>query len=199
METEGTAYSMADLGMEVVVTIRADGTASMAINGEQDDGFCSMQDGQLVVDTMTGTLQDGQLLLSEVGYLMTLSREKPALPAETVAPETGTTEPAILTEQKYVMTDADMNGYNMTAAQLGNYEYSILLHEDGKVTFVMAGADIPGLTWAYGKIPTEAGEVDGVIIDYYTQALNLVPTETGFDMDYFGSMLMHFAPEEPAQ
>ena len=101
--------------------------------------------------------------------------------------------------KKYVMTDADVNGYNMTAAQMGNFEYSILLQEDGAVTFVMAGSDIPGLTWAYGRILTEAGEVDGIVIDYYTQALNLVPTEKGFDMDYFGSMLMHFAPEASAQ
>ena len=41
--------------------------------------------------------------------------------------------------------------------------------------------------------------VDGIIIDYYTQALNLAPTEKSFDMDYFGSMLMHFAPEDSAQ
>ena len=101
--------------------------------------------------------------------------------------------------KKYVMTDADVNGYNMTAAQMGNLEYSILLQEDGTVTFVMADSDIPGLTWAYGRIPTEAGEAEGIVIDYYTQALNLVPTEKGFDMDYFGSMLMHFAPEDSAQ
>ena len=105
----------------------------------------------------------------------------------------------VMIGKKYVMTDADVNGYNMTAAQMGDFEYSILLQEDGAVTFVMAGSDIPGLTWAYGRIPTEAGEVDGVVIDYYTQALNLVPTEKGFDMDYFGSMLMHFAPEDSAQ
>ena len=92
-----------------------------------------------------------------------------------------------------------LNGCNMTAAQMGNLEYSIVLQEDGTVTFVMAGSDIPGLTWAYGRIPTEAGEADGIVIDYYTQALNLVPTEKGFDMDYFGSMLMHFAPEDSAQ
>ena len=132
----------------------------------------------------------------------------PEVTAEPV-PET-TSEPATMPEpaasgaaamigRKYVMTDADVNGYSMTAAQLGNYEYSILLHEDGKAAFVMAGADIPGLTWAYGKVPAEAGEVDGVIIDYYTQTLRLVPTEKGFDMDYFGHMLMHFAPEDQIQ
>ena len=97
--------------------------------------------------------------------------------------------------KKYVMTDADVNGYNMSAAMLGGYEYSVLLNADGTVAFVMAGANIPGLTWAYGKVPTDAGEADGVVMDYYTQALNLVPTALGFDMDYFGSMMMHFAPE----
>lgn len=97
--------------------------------------------------------------------------------------------------KKYVMTDADVSGYNMTAEQFGNYEYSVLLHEDGTAAFVIAGADIPGLTWVFGKVPAQAGETDGIVIDYYTQTLNLVPTEKGFDVDYFGSMLMHFALE----
>ena len=80
--------------------------------------------------------------------------------------------------------------------RLTEKDYNSLLNS---MTFVMAGSDIPGLTWAYGRIPTEAGEADGIVIDYYTQALNLAPTEKGFDMDYFGSMLMHFAPEDSAQ
>lgn len=63
----------------------------------------------------------------------------------------------------------------------------------------MAGADIPDLTWTYGKVPTVAGEANGVVIDYYGQALYLVPTDKGFDMDYFDSMLMHFAPEGAMQ
>ena len=94
------------------------------------------------------------------------------------------------------MTDADMDGYNMTAAMLGGYEYSLVFHEDGTVDFVMAGAEIPGLTWTTGAIATEEGDVEGFIIDYYTSPLNAVPAEKGLDMDYFGSMLMHFASEE---
>ena len=320
MEIEGASYPLADMGMEMTLTIGADGAAEMNMNGEGESIQCSMQDGVLTADGVGIALQDGTLVVSEDGVTMTLSREKPeasaapipvidesatiddlkgvwtlarvtmdgmTLPAEAAemagdtlvvygdncdltlqgmtmdgltcsmdgcallisildgeaaatlredgtlclemsdvtlwyertgdAPEEPaaepvpevTPEPAAAPEpavsgaeamigKKYVMTDADVNGYNMTAAQMGNYEYSILLHEDGKVTFVMAGSDIPGLTWAYGRIPTETGEVDGIVIDYYTQALNLVPTEKGFDMDYFGSMLMHFAPEDSA-
>lgn len=320
MEMEGMSYPLTDMGMDLTITISADGTAEMSMNGEGEVIQCSMQDGVGIV------LQDGMLVVSEGSVTMTLSREKPeasaapipvidesatleeikgvwtvvrvtmdglTLPAEAAdmagdtlvvygdtcdltlqgmtmdglpcsmndfalivpvldgefaatlredgtlaiemsdvtlwcertgdAPEAPiaepTTEPTaepmpepaapeapaaqggagIEIGKKYVMTDADMNGYNMTAAMLGGYEYSVLLNADGTVAFVMAGANIPGLTWAYGKVPTDAGEADGVVIDYYTQALNLVPTEKGFDVDYFGSMLMHFAPEDSAQ
>ena len=320
MEIEGVSYPLADMGMDLTITIGADGTAEMHMNGEGERIQCSMQDGVLTADGVSFALQDGMLVVSEDGMTMTLSREKPeasaasipvidesatiddlkgvwalahvtmdgiTLPAEAAemagdtlvvygdscdltlqgmtvdgltcsmdgyallisildgeaaatlredgtlclemsdvtlwyertgdAPEItaepvpeATSEPAAMPEpaasgaeamigKKYVMTDADVNGYNMTAAQMGNLEYSILLQEDGTVTFVMAGSDIPGLTWAYGRIPTEAGEADGIVIDYYTQALNLAPTEKGFDMDYFGSMLMHFAPEDSVQ
>ena len=320
MEIEGVSYPLADMGMDLTITIGADGTAEMHMNGEGERIRCSMQDGVLTADGVSFALQDSMLVVSEDGMTMTLSREKPeasaasipvidesatiddlkgvwalahvtmdgvTLPAEAAemagdtlvvygdscdltlqgmtldgltcgmdgyallisildgeaaatlredgtlclemsdvtlwyertgdAPEItaepvseATSEPAAMPEpvasgaeamigKKYVMTDADVNGYNMTAEQMGNLEYSILLQEDGTVTFVMAGSDIPGLTWAYGRIPTEAGEADGIVIDYYTQALNLAPTEKGFDMDYFGSMLMHFAPEDSAQ
>ena len=320
MEMEGVSYPLADMGMDLTITIGADGTAEMHMNGEGERIRCSMQDGVLTADGVSFALQDSMLVVSEDGMTMTLSREKPeasaasipvidesatiddlkgvwalahvtmdgvTLPAEAAemagdtlvvygdscdltlqgmtldgltcgmdgyallisildgeaaatlredgtlclemsdvtlwyertgdAPEItaepvpeSTSEPAAMPEpaasgaeamigKKYVMTDADVNGCNMTAAQMGNLEYSILLQEDGTVTFVMAGSDIPGLTWAYGRIPTEAGEADGIVIDYYTQALNLAPTEKGFDMDYFGSMLMHFAPEDSAQ
>lgn len=320
MEIEGASYPLADMGMDLTITIGADGTAEMHMNGEGERIRCSMQDGVLTADGVSFALQDSMLVVSEDGMTMTLSREKPeasaasipvidesatiddlkgvwalahvtmdgvTLPAEAAemagdtlvvygdscdltlqgmtldgltcsmdgyallisildgeaaatlredgtlclemsditlwyertgdAPEItaepvpeATSEPAAMPEpaasgaeamigKKYVMTDADVNGCNMTAAQMGNLEYSILLQEDGTVTFVMAGSDIPGLTWAYGRIPTEAGEADGIVIDYYTQALNLAPTEKGFDMDYFGSMLMHFAPEDSAQ
>ena len=320
MEMEGVSYPLADMGMDLTITIGADGTAEMHMNGEGERIQCSMQNSVLTADGVSFALQDSMLVVSEDGMTMTLSREKPeasaasipvidesttiddlkgvwalahvtmdgvTLPAEAAemagdtlvvygdscdltlqgmtvdgltcsmdgyallisildgeaaatlredgtlclemsdvtlwyertgdAPEItaepvpeATSEPAAMPEpaasgaeamigKKYVMTDADVNGCNMTAAQMGNLEYSILLQEDGTVTFVMAGSDIPGLTWAYGRIPTEAGETDGIVIDYYTQALNLVPTEKGFDMDYFGSMLMHFAPEDSAQ
>lgn len=320
MEMDGDILPLADLGLDMTVTISKDGMAELNMSGEVDIAPCAMVDGVLVVDTMTGTLLDGALILSDDGVSITLSHEKPemdvsvsainenatiddfigvwvlvrvttdgmTLPAEAAemagdtltiygdtctltlqgmmlddlpcrmesyslrfsilegeasitlledgtlhlesvditlqyeragdVPEApsvpnGETMPAptaalapdpsavteLLIENKYVLTDADVNGYNMTAAMLGGYEYSVLLHQDGTVKFVMAGADIPGLTWTYGKVTTIAGELDGVVIDYYGQTLYLVPTEKGFDMNYFDSMLMHFVPEGVVQ
>lgn len=192
-------------------------TCDLTLQGMTLDGLsCRMDDFALLISILDGdaaaTLrEDGTLCLEMSDATLWYERtgDAPETPTAEPVPET-TSEPATIPEpaasgaevmigKKYVMTDADVNGYNMTAAQMGDFEYSILLQEDGAVTFVMAGSDIPGLTWAYGRIPTEAGEVDGVVIDYYTQALNLVPTENGFDMDYFGSMLMHFVPEDSAQ
>ena len=191
-------------------------SCDLTLQGMTMDGLsCSMDDFALLISILDGeaaaTLrEDGTLCLEMSDLTLWYERtgDVPEAPAAEPVPE-ATSEPAAMPEpavsgaeamidKKYVMTDADMDGFNMTAAQMGNLEYSILLHTDGTVTFVMAGSDIPGLTWAYGRISTETGEVDGIVIDYYTQALNLVPTEKGFDVDYFGSMLMHFAPEDSA-
>ena len=210
MEMDGETFSFDDVDMVMDLTLNEDGTAALFDGEETDLTSWKVEDGVAIIDTMRGSIQpDGSLCLEEDGSKLYFTGDAPEAPAAEPVPET-TSEPATMPEpaaggaevmigKKYVMTDADVNGYNMTAAQMGNFEYSILLQEDGAVTFVMAGSDIPGLTWAYGRIPTEAGEVDGIVIDYYTQALNLVPTEKGFDMDYFGSMLTHFAPEDSAQ
>lgn len=42
---------------------------------------------------------------------------------------------------------------------------------------------------------TDAGEAAAFLVDYYGNTLEAVWTEEGFDMNYFDSMLMHFAPE----
>ncbi len=324
LDIGGTLYPLADLGMEVTVTIAADGAAEMNSNGEVERFQCAVQDGALTAGAKTLTLQEGMLQLSEDSAAMLMSREKPEAAAEAPAPvdETATLDsfkgvwtasrvsaegltlpaaaadmagdtltiygdtcdltlsgylldglpchmdghqliftlldgecavtrhtdgtlslmleeasvwyeytgeapeaPAVPTQEpmpeptaepmteptaapapaapgaasmvgrKFVMTDADVSGYNMSAAMMGGFEYSILLREDGNVEFVMAGANIPSLTWSYGKVPTDSGEADGIVIAYPGQTLYLVPTEQGFDMDYFGTMLMHFAPE----
>lgn len=321
-------YMLADFGLEMTLTINADGTATLDMNGEADTGICAMQDGVLTIDGAAVTVENGTIVYSQDGTTITLSREKPEIieayipvidetvvlddfvgiwalksatsegmtlsaemlgmsgdtliiygdscdmtlegmlledvpcalndyalivtimdgeatitlredgslsfemsdmtlwyertgnvpeapveqpteaPAEpeatdepeTPAPQDGLTDLNAIAEKKYVMTDADMSGYNMTAEAMGGYEYSLVFHTDGSVEFVMADTAIPILKWSYGKVPAADGsKVNGIIIDFSGQALNVVPTDKGFDMDYFGSMLMHFAPEDSAQ
>ena len=47
---EGTSYPLADMGMELTLTIGADGAAEMNMNGEGESIQCSMQDGVLTAD-----------------------------------------------------------------------------------------------------------------------------------------------------
>ena len=200
------------------LTIYGD-TCDITLTGERLDNIpCAMNGHALIAAIMDGeaamTLrEDGSLSLEMSDITLWYERtgdaaEAPAIPAEpeataepeAPAPQDGATGLTAIADKKYVMTDVDMNGYNMTAETLGGYEYSLVFHADGSVDFVMAGTAIPMLKWSYGKVPAADGsEVDGVVIDFSGQALNVVPTDKGFDMDYFGSMLMHFAPEASAQ
>ena len=326
MDMDGTLYPLAELGLNASITIAADGTATMDMDGETEESTCFMQDDALMLDGAALTLENAHLLFAQDGMVMTLSREKPeaveapidesttldsyrgvwnavrvtadsttipaesadmggdtltiygdscdmtlsgmtldalpcrmdgstllisildgesaatiradgtlafelddmliwyervsdaperlAVPAEqpteqpTDAPTEQPTEvPATpqdgltaIAEKRFVMTDADMNGFSMTPEALGGYEYSLVFHEDGTVDFIMAGTAIPLLKWSYGKVTAADGsEADGIIIDFSGQVLNVVPTDKGLDMDYFGTMLMHFVLEEGEQ
>lgn len=73
--------------------------------------------------------------------------------------------------------------------------YSLLFHEDGTVEFVMAGSAVPGLTWSRETVMTETGEAEAFAIQWFEQVLYAMLTESGFDLNYFDSMLIHFGPE----
>lgn len=86
-------------------------------------------------------------------------------------------------EIRYVCKSAEANGVTLDAALLGG-EYALTFHANGTVDFVMVGNTIPGLKWTQG---------DGsFIIDYYGNTMEAILTETGFDLNYFDTMLMHF-------
>ncbi len=315
MEMAGDVYPLADLGMEAVLTVSADGMAEIDMNGDVDVTQCVMRDGVIFADTMAFAMKDGQLALSDDEMTILMSREKPeagvyesepvdetaeldsfkgvwtvskveaeglmlppsaadmegdtltvygdtcdltfggelldglscrmnghqlifelmgtecavtrhtdgmlrfaldedfaiwyeytgdaaednAVPPEPDSAPTAAADADSVLERKYVMTNADVNGYNMTAAMLGGMEYSFVLHTDGSVDFVLADSVIPNIKWTQGMVPTIAGgEAEGFIIDYFGQPLDLVATEKGFDMNYLDAMLMHFEPEETA-
>ena len=84
MEIEGVSYPLVDMGMDLTITIGADGTAEMHMNGEGERIRCSMQDGVLTADGVSFALQDSMLVVSEDGMTMTLSREKPEASAASI-------------------------------------------------------------------------------------------------------------------
>ena len=98
-------------------------------------------------------------------------------------------------EQKFICKTADVSGYTMDESALGA-EYSILFHSDGSAEFILAGTAVSGLTWTTEKVQTENGEADAFVIVYFDGTpLEYVITETGLDLDFYSSMLMHFEPE----
>ena len=98
-------------------------------------------------------------------------------------------------ERKFICKTADVSGYTMDASALGA-EYSVIFHEGGSLDFVLAGTAVPGLSWTQEKVQTDSGEADALVVVYFDGTpLNYIFTETGFDLDFFGSMLMHFEPE----
>lgn len=186
-------------------------TCDLLLSGSLIDALpCRMDGSTLLISILDGefpaTLRaDGTLAFELDDMLIWYERTGDAPEAQAAAVEAPTEAPVEapaeapvegMLETRFIMTDADMNGYNMTAEALGGYEYSLVFHEDGTVDFVMAGTAIPMLTWTYGKVPAGDGsETDGMIIDFSGQPLNVAFTETGLDMDYFGTMLMHFVAD----
>ena len=80
ISAEGVSVNPVSVGMDMSITINADGTALVTLNGEDTDGSWAMEDGKVVV-TMEGdpqafTPEDGKLVAEEAGAKMILEREK---------------------------------------------------------------------------------------------------------------------------
>ena len=86
---------------------------------------------------------------------------------------------------KYLATSYSAGGYSFDAAMLGA-EYSATFHADGSCQFVMAGYEVPGVTWS--------AEGDTVNINY---ALGYPCTLNGdaLELDFSGAMLLHMEPQ----
>lgn len=90
--------------------------------------------------------------------------------------------------QKYVCKTVQTGGVQMDAAMLGG-EYAITFAQSGDALFTMAGYEVPGLRWTADDTAFYMTYFDGSDFVF-------VPTEAGFDLNFYGSMLMHFVPVE---
>ena len=88
---------------------------------------------------------------------------------------------------KYVCTSYTAGGVTNDAAILG-VEYAVLFHENGLADFTMAGFALTNLGCTVAEDGTR-------ILHYVTSDFTCVPTENGFDLDYYG-MTLHLVPAE---
>ncbi len=211
----GDVYSAADFGMSSELTLNEDGTWTMIDEDGERQGVWTLAGGAAQIDDLTFRLdENGDLYMEDDGAKLVYSRdanaeipaakpeEVPSVPTE--IPASPTEVPVLPTEApaqtpsegaysgqrldvKFVCTSAESSGFTLQAAQLGG-EYALTFHENGAVDFVVVGSALPGVTWKQ----LESGNFE---IDYYGTMMEIVWTETGFDMNYFDTMLMHFAPE----
>lgn len=112
--------------------------------------------------------------------------QTPITAAETTAPVASGELSTVGT--RFVCTTYTTAGFTMDAATLGA-EYAVVFHDSGTADFTMAGILLPNLPYTV--------TADGVYaINYYGTMFNCIPTEAGLDMDYYGTMTMHFVPAE---
>lgn len=219
MEMEGTAVSLEELGMSVELSMNEDGTAQLIMDGEGDTMLWYVEEGTAYMGTCLEDAvqalikEDGTLYLDEDGFLMVFVRGDssaeiaPVVSSDPVmeeieteaafqdmvsdVPELGTVSEERINES-YVCTQVDVGGNKMEASILGA-EYSVKFCENGTLDFVMAGADVPGLKWKKEIIQTDDGETDAYVVTYFDGSdLNFVFTESGFELNFFDSMLLYF-------
>lgn len=98
-------------------------------------------------------------------------------------------------EMKFVATTYTSFGNTMDASTLGA-EYAVTFHANNTCEFIMAGINTPGLTYGLQEVAMGLTKAEAFVINYYGVNYNCIPTATGFDMDFYGTMNLHFVPAQ---
>ena len=164
-------------------------TCDITFSGTLIDGLaCHMEGSALIFSLMDSdaiaTLRtDGTLALDMLGMTAWYERTGDT-PAE-LPTEAPIEAAADVVGQKFVIVSYEAAGQTYAWNPIMG-EYAMTLQADGTVSFVIGGNNIPGLVWRM--------EGQQYIIDSYGTLSPLVMTDAGFDFNYMGMMLMHFAP-----
>ena len=206
--TGGLTGDLRSLGVTGMLTLNADYTGILsgiadeeAAWYEDEDGIIRFGEAGMPMFLIAEDEEETSFFLqygTEAGGYMIFHLDEEAVwepglyPLAGIAPaaESGASAAAgaFLMDVKYVCTSYTTAGFTMDAATLGA-EYAVTFHDGGNVDFILAGIAMPGASYTVGEDGTH-------VIDYYGMLFPCVPTETGFDMDYYGSMMMHFVPAE---
>ena len=151
MEIEGTALDPAALGLEMLITLNADGTAEMTMDDETDYGTWYVQDGAAYLDGMALTLgEDGTLCADDGESKMIFTSAEGYTPS---APEPAGAELETVDASyegfvgTWTATVMETEGMRLNVADLG-IEMTLTLGEDGTATLVSFGEEDTSV-WTY--------------------------------------------------
>lgn len=109
--------------------------------------------------------------------------------AYALQPAAGAADASDRLDIRYVCKQYTAVGQTYDDVSVLGGEYSVIFYPDGKADFTMAGAALPTLPYTIN----ENGEY---VVDYNGFATyTFVPTDAGFDLDYYGAMMLHMVPE----
>lgn len=140
LEAEGVqmgASMLSAFGMDITMTLNADGTAQLVAAGEVEDGAWVVNEtGVAVTDasgtTMNAVYRDEMLVIEQEGMAMLLTREgaAPAVAEEPAATVLANVDPAAF-EGQWLLTSASMMGMDFPAESLGLYMAMVLSEGSG--------------------------------------------------------------------
>ena len=212
LATGGLEGDLRSMGITGKLELNADGTGKLS-GAADDSGNWYDDEGQVRFGQAEAplTLLEGGFLRygSQLAGYMVFSQDANAVwspaPAATEAP-VATAAPAAAPaasfgsyedymDIKFVATTYTSFGNTMDASTLGA-EYAVTFHANGTCEFIMAGINTPGLTWGLQEVAMGLTKAEAFVINYYGVNYNCIPTETGFDMDFYGTMNLHFIPAQ---
>ena len=201
--TGGLTGDLRSMGLTGMLVLHADGTGVMTSLSEEsgswydDEGQVRFGESGMPIFL----LEDGFLRYgTELSGYMVFSQDEAAVwtpaaaatpaptPAPTAAPQAPVTGDVAHLNTRFVCRTYTSAGYTMDASMLGA-EYALVFHDNGTADFTMAGFTAVNLPYTV--------TAEGVYaINYYGTMFNCTPTASGFDMDFYGTMMMHFVPAE---
>jgi hypothetical protein len=145
--------------------------------------YGSEQSGYMIFSKDANMVWDGSIpMYDPFGSVTPEPTETPATDEPADVPAVMENSGNIKMNVKYTARKYVAGGYELDASVLGG-EYSIILHDDGSVTFTMAGIDVPNLQWTMDD--------DTALIDYFgSGVIRITAEEEGITLDLFGTMTL---------
>lgn len=202
IDAEGMTMSPDLLGMSMTLTFTEDGRLTFTDDLDTEVTSWAVEGGTAIVEDLPLTLtEDGKLVMTDDGAAMIFTQGEVAPANESsdadelmalleilaLLEETGSDDAGFdYVDTKFVCTQFSTSGVTLDAATLGS-EYAVFFRSNNTADLTLAGYTIENLPYVISE--------DGVyVINYYGAFFNCTPTETGFDVDYYGTMTLHCAP-----